>query len=59
VVEIDDKGRTELMENNEAKQCPNLFFVGFGGWTGFASATLIGVGRTARMVAKEIQHRLK
>jgi putative flavoprotein involved in K+ transport len=33
---------------------PALWLVGYGGWTGFASATLIGVGRTARQTVKEI-----
>lgn len=33
---------------------PHLWLVGYGEWTGFASATLIGVGRTARATADEI-----
>ncbi len=32
----------------------NLWLVGYGEWTGYASATLIGVGRTARSTATEI-----
>ncbi len=31
-----------------------LWLVGYGSWTGFASATLIGVGRSARATAEEI-----
>lgn len=31
-----------------------LWLVGYGEWTGFASATLIGVGRSARATAQEI-----
>ena len=31
-----------------AKEASRLWLVGYGSWTGFASATLIGVGRTAR-----------
>ncbi len=31
-----------------------LWLVGYGDWTGYASATLIGVGRTARATAEEI-----
>ena len=31
-----------------------LWLVGYGEWTGFASATLIGVGRSARATAEEI-----
>lgn len=33
---------------------PHLWLVGYGDWTGFASATLIGVGRTARATVAEI-----
>lgn len=33
---------------------PRLWLVGYGDWTGFASATLIGVGRSARATAREI-----
>lgn len=32
-----------------------LWMVGYGNWTGFASATLIGVGRSARQTVKEIE----
>ena len=31
-----------------------LWFVGYGNWTGFASATLIGVGRSAKATAEEV-----
>ena len=43
----------------EAAGAPGLFLVGYGDWTGPASATLIGVGRTARDTAADIVHRLK
>lgn len=33
---------------------PRLWLVGYGDWTGYASATLIGVGRTARNTVEEI-----
>jgi hypothetical protein len=33
---------------------PRLWLLGYGEWTGFASATLIGVGRTARATVEEI-----
>ncbi|MBW8770351.1 MAG: NAD(P)/FAD-dependent oxidoreductase [Gemmatimonadetes bacterium] len=33
---------------------PMLWLVGYGEWTGFASATLIGVGRSARATVEEI-----
>lgn len=31
-----------------------LWLVGYGSWTGFASATIYGVGKTARQTVKEI-----
>jgi hypothetical protein len=31
-----------------------LWLVGYGNWTGFASATLIGVGRSARATVEQI-----
>ena len=33
---------------------PRLWFAGYGSWTGFASATLVGVGRSARDTAREV-----
>jgi cation diffusion facilitator CzcD-associated flavoprotein CzcO len=33
---------------------PNLWLVGYGNWTGFASATIYGVGKTARKTVEEI-----
>ncbi len=36
---------------------PRLWLVGYGNWTGYASATLIGVGRSARQTTEEfIEH---
>lgn len=34
---------------------PKLWLVGYGGWTGYASATIYGVQKTARITAKEIE----
>lgn len=33
---------------------PKLWLVGYGNWTGFASATIYGVGKTAKATAKEL-----
>lgn len=33
---------------------PRLWLVGYGEWTGFASATLVGVMRSARDTARQI-----
>lgn len=38
---------------------PRLWLVGYGNWTGFASATLIGVGRSARSTVDEIAAELR
>ena len=35
-----------------------LWLVGYGDWTGYASATLVGVGRTARSTVEEIEREL-
>jgi len=37
-----------------AKGIEGLWLVGYGNWTGFASATLIGVGRTAKKTVEEV-----
>ncbi|WP_425443258.1 hypothetical protein [Streptosporangium canum] len=38
---------------------PRLHLLGYGDWTGPASATLIGAGRTARHLAAEITTQLQ
>lgn len=50
-----DKNGCILVKDNESVDCPGLYFVGHGNWTGFASATLIGVGRTAKKVINSIR----
>jgi len=37
-----------------AIRAPRLWLVGYGEWTGFASATILGVGRTARATVAKI-----
>lgn len=54
LTERDSKGRIET-QATKAINVPGLWLVGYGGWTGFASATLIGVGRTARQTIQEIE----
>ena len=46
-------GRVELKGNRSVRE-PRLWLLGYGDWTGFASATLIGVGRSARAAVEEI-----
>jgi cation diffusion facilitator CzcD-associated flavoprotein CzcO len=55
---VEPNGRVKVSGTRSEKE-PNLWLVGYGSWTGFASATLIGVGRTARTTAKEIEDTLK
>ena len=46
-------GRVEV-EGTRSVEEPRLWLVGYGQWTGFASATLVGVGRSARATAREV-----
>lgn len=41
-------------EETKSVDVPGLWLVGYGDWTGFASSTLIGVGRSARSTVEEI-----
>ncbi|XOQ69786.1 MAG: ArsO family NAD(P)H-dependent flavin-containing monooxygenase [Pseudomonas helleri] len=43
------------VDENRSVASPNLWLVGYGDWTGLASATLIGVTRTARDVVNQVQ----
>jgi putative flavoprotein involved in K+ transport len=47
------QGRLE-MSGLHAAAHPRLFPLGYGDWTGYASATLIGVGRAAKAVVEAI-----
>jgi len=51
---INEDGKAEA-EGTKSKKVEGLWFVGYGNWTGFASATLIGVGRSAKKTADEIK----
>lgn len=50
---LNDEGRVEVDGTRSVKE-PQLWLVGYGNWTGFASATLIGVGRSAKATVAEI-----
>ncbi|WP_312297798.1 ArsO family NAD(P)H-dependent flavin-containing monooxygenase [Chryseobacterium sp.] len=54
LIHIDEKG---VAKTNESKslEMPGLWLVGYGNWTGYASATLIGVNRTAKQTILEIE----
>jgi len=50
---INANGRVST-EETKAKDINGLWLVGYGDWTGFASATLIGVGRSAKKTVDQI-----
>jgi cation diffusion facilitator CzcD-associated flavoprotein CzcO len=50
---VDVEGRVAVRGTRSVDE-PRLWLVGYGEWTGFASATLIGVGRTARATVDEV-----
>lgn len=51
ITDADDRIR---LEGTRAVDEPRLWLVGYGEWTGYASATLIGVMRSARATAQEV-----
>ena len=53
------EGTHPATEGTRAKSDPRVHLIGYGDWTGPASATLIGVGRTAREAVKEMMSRLE
>ncbi|MGS2740077.1 ArsO family NAD(P)H-dependent flavin-containing monooxygenase [Sinomicrobium sp. M5D2P17] len=40
-------------------EVPGLWLVGYGSWTGYATATIIGVNRSARQTVREIEEYLE
>jgi len=46
------------VDGTRSQREPMLWLVGYGGWTGFASATLIGVGRSVRGTVEQIDRDL-
>ena len=56
LVTTDASGRI-AMDGLHAAAHPRLFPLGYGDWTGFASATLVGVGRAAKAVVEAITAR--
>ena len=50
---VQDNGRVAVDGTRSVKE-PRLWLVGYGEWTGFASATLTGVMRTARETVRQI-----
>lgn len=50
-------GRIAMTETRATHQ-PNLHLLGYGDWTGPGSATILGVGRTAKVAVAHISERL-
>ena len=50
---VEPDGRVEVREQRSIRE-PRLWLAGYGNWTGAASATLIGAGRTARDLVPQI-----
>jgi cation diffusion facilitator CzcD-associated flavoprotein CzcO len=57
LVPRDHRGRIQT-KGTKATEIDNLWLVGYGNWTGFASATMIGVGRSARKTIREVERSL-
>ncbi|MGM0634556.1 MAG: ArsO family NAD(P)H-dependent flavin-containing monooxygenase [Bacteroidota bacterium] len=51
---IFDNGKIKTT-GTRAKKTDGLWLVGYGNWTGYASATIYGVGKTAKQTVKEIE----
>ncbi|WP_104992369.1 ArsO family NAD(P)H-dependent flavin-containing monooxygenase [Deinococcus sp. NW-56] len=55
---LEPDGRVQVNGTRSVKE-PHLWLVGYGNWTGFASATLIGVGRSAKATVAEIREEIR
>ena len=53
LVTTDTRGIVKT-EESRATEIPGLWLVGYGAWTGYASATLIGINRNAKQTVQEI-----
>lgn len=51
---VNAAGRVDTVDT-KAAQPDGLWLVGYGNWTGFASATLIGVGRSAKATVDQVK----
>lgn len=58
LIQTDEKGIAKTSES-KSLEVDGLWLVGYGNWTGYASATLIGLNRTAKQTIQEITEFLK
>jgi hypothetical protein len=54
---VDARGRVEVRGTRSVAE-PRLWLGGYGNWTGYASATLIGVGRSVRATVDQLAREL-
>lgn len=54
IVRIDERGIAKTTDSRSLEM-EGLWFVGYGNWTGYASATLIGINRSAKQTIIEIE----
>lgn len=54
---IEEDGRVDTDRTHSVLE-RQLWLVGYGDWTSYASATLVGVGRSARFTVEEIEEGL-
>jgi putative flavoprotein involved in K+ transport len=54
LVKLDQRGKALTVES-KSTEVEGLWFVGYGNWTGYASATLIGINRNVKQVVHEIE----
>lgn len=50
---VDAEGKVTL-NRQQSVEAPSVWLMGYGNWTGAASATITGAGRVARMASREI-----
>lgn len=51
---IENNSRVKT-KNSKVIDIPGLYLMGYGNWTGFASATLIGIGRYAKEAVEDLK----
>ncbi len=58
LIKTDERGIANTKES-KSLDVDGLWLVGYGGWTGYASATLVGLNRTSKQTIQEIEEFLK
>ena len=58
LVTIDQRGIVKT-QDSKAVEVPGLWLAGYGSWTGYASATLIGINRNVKQTIAELIEFLK